>query len=208
MARSNYCTFVSRILRKANRSVMYIREARKGVENSWSLADPAGTFKVLPSRWATESLLAFFFPRVPCSYLPSLSAHIRWRIVLLKRVLLSNDSLFLSLSASSFFPFFFLPTASTRGSNSHHCRRWNSDRKIRENDRAAARHSSKAVHEELTLRNLARVTTLAVELEVEGHLFPTGRKSLPREGREGREGGCKRKSEKFSRTDPSPRSGE
>lgn len=60
-----------------------------------------------------------------------------------------------------------------RRSNSHHRRRWNSDRKIRGNDRAAVVRS---IHEELTRRNLVRVTTLAVELGVDGHLFPAEKK--------------------------------
>lgn len=99
-------TFVSR---RANRSVMYIWEARKGVENPWSLSDPAGTFKVLSFRWATVSPLSLSFSSAfsPVFFHLSSSTHIRWRIVLLKRVLLTNGSLFLSLSASSFFLFFF-----------------------------------------------------------------------------------------------------
>lgn len=134
-------TFVSR---RANRSVMYIREARKGVENPWSLPDPTGTFKVLSFRWQPNRFSLSLFSAFPLVFfLLSPSTHIRWRIVLLKRVLLTNGSLFLSFSAFSFFLFFSLSTE-IRGSSNHHCQRWNSDRKIRENDRVAARQSSKA----------------------------------------------------------------
>jgi len=98
-------TFVSR---RANRSVMYIREARKGVENPWSLPDPTGTFKVLSFRWQPNRFSLSLFSAFPLVFfLLSPSTHIRWRIVLLKRVLLTNGSLFLSFSAFSFFLFFF-----------------------------------------------------------------------------------------------------
>lgn len=115
----------------------------KSMVVAWPYGDLQGALLPL----ATESLLSFFlfsaFPLV--FFLLSPSTYIRWRIVLLKRVLLTNGSLFLSFSAFSFFLFFSLSLSTEiRGSSNHHCQRWNSDRKIRENDRVAARQSSKA----------------------------------------------------------------
>lgn len=104
VTRLDYRAFASRILRRADRSVTYIPGAREGVENPWPLVDFQGAPFL---RW-TIAFLFLFFPRFPLVLSPFflLSAHIRWRIVQLKRVLLTNGSLFLSVPASSFFSSF------------------------------------------------------------------------------------------------------